>query len=251
VPSSLQDKRIAAVEAAEETCPRCGAARERGQEYCLECGFRLPALEGRVPRLRRRWVRRFGWYPGDWIWVSLLTLVVAAGGAAISIWLTTDKSPASTTVVAPAPVPATATRRTTVPSTTVHTTRPATTATTTSKTTATTGTTTSHVTTRPPGPKPPPNGKLEWPANQNGWTLVLISYATSGGRAVPEAAAARAAGAGLPQVGVLDSADYSSLHPGYYVVFSGIYSSQSEAEAALASARAGGFGGAYTREISR
>jgi hypothetical protein len=249
VPSSLQEKRIAAVEAAEETCPRCGAARERGQEYCLECGFRLPTLEGRLPRLRRRWVRRFGWYPGDWIWVSLLTLVVAAGGAAISIWLTTDKSPATTTVVAPAPVPATATRRTTVPSTTARTTKPAKTAKTTSRTPKTT--TTSRITTLPAGPKPPPNGKFEWPAHQNGWTLVLISYATSNGRAVPEAAAARAAAAGLPQVGVLDSADYSSLHPGYYVVFSGIYSSQSEAEAALASARAGGFGGAYTREISR
>ena len=31
---------------------------------------------------------------------------------------------------------------------------------------------------------------------------------------------------GLPEVGVLDSGEFASLHPGYYVVFSGIYEDQ-------------------------
>jgi hypothetical protein len=235
-------RRSSAIDTIEKRCPRCGAARERGQEYCAECGSRLPSVKGTIPALRRSWLRRLGWYPGDWIWVSLLTLAVAAGGAAISIWLTSDDSGGSTTVVARAPVPVTATRRITVPA------RPATTAT---FRTSTAAATTARITTLAPAPKAPPNGETVWPAGQNGWTLVLISYPSAAGRAVPSAAAARAARAGLPQVGVLDSADYSSLHPGYYVVFSGVYNSQAEAEAALPSARAGGFGGAYTREISR
>jgi hypothetical protein len=65
-------------------------------------------------------------------------------------------------------------------------------------------------------------------------------------------ARARAASrAGLPQVGVLDSGQYSSLHPGYFVVFSGIYSSRGQADAAQAAAADKGFRLAYSREITR
>ncbi len=52
-------------------------------------------------------------------------------------------------------------------------------------------------------------------------------------------------------MGVLDSSRYSSLHPGYYVVFSGIYSSRGQANGALAGANAKGFGAAYVRQITR
>jgi len=52
-------------------------------------------------------------------------------------------------------------------------------------------------------------------------------------------------------VGVLDSGRYSSLHPGYFVVFSGIYSSRGQAEAARATAAEKGFQLAYSREITR
>ena len=78
-----------------------------------------------------------------------------------------------------------------------------------------------------------------------------MSYPTTRGRGAPLATAKRAAGLGLPDVGVLQSSDFSSLHPGYSIVFSGIYRSRADAEAALTSARATGFGTAYTREISR
>ena len=64
-------ERETAISAADRTCPRCGAAREADQRYCLDCGLAAPAVTGRLPSLRRRWIRRFGWYPGDWIWVSL------------------------------------------------------------------------------------------------------------------------------------------------------------------------------------
>jgi hypothetical protein len=50
---------------------------------------------------------------------------------------------------------------------------------------------------------------------------------------------------------VLQSSRYSSLHPGYYVVFSGIYSSNGQASGALAAANAKGFSAAYVRQITR
>jgi len=234
-----------ALEAVERRCPRCGAAREPRQEYCVECGLRLPPLRGPIPALRRGWIRRLGWYPGDWVWTSLLMLVVAVAGAAAAIALGgKSSSPAGTTAVAPVP-PVVATTTAPLP-TAPEQTVPATTAaaTTTAAAPATAATTTTPTTTAAPG-------RTVWPAERNGWTIVLFSYPVTGGTAAPEATAVRAAADGLPQVGVLDSGDYASLHPGYYVVFSGIYSSSGEAAAALSSVRAAGFASAYTRQIAR
>ncbi len=81
-------ERRTAIAAADTTCPRCGATRATADRYCLDCGLRLPVVAGTVPGLRRGWLRRFGWYPGDWVWLSLLTLLVAAGGAAAAIVIT-------------------------------------------------------------------------------------------------------------------------------------------------------------------
>jgi hypothetical protein len=227
-------RRAEAVAAVEGRCPRCGAPRERTQEYCIECGLRLPGLRGAIPVLRRGWVRRLGWYPGDWVWVSLLTLAVAAAGAAAAIAFGgRSTSEAGTTAVAPAP----------------HRLR---------------GVTTGGglpaapepgASTRPKArPAQAPgaaNGRLGWPAGRNGWTIVLFSYPVTSGTAAAFATSSRAARSGLPEVGVIDSGQFSSLHPGYYIVFSGVYSSAGEAEAALRSVRASGFSSAYTRQISR
>jgi hypothetical protein len=236
--STTSQERETAIAAADQTCPRCGAPRQPDQEYCVECGLRLPSVKGTVPSLRRRWVRRLGWYPGDWIWVSLLTLLVAAAGAAASILLTEKTNAnsgstfAATSLTVPVAEPSTA------PPTTVN--------------TATLPTAPEPTVTKPSGPPPPPNGRTPWPAGRlSGWTIVLISYPTTGGRTAALSTATRAAQAGLPQVGVLQSANFSSLHPGYFVVFSGIYGTKSQADAALATARAGGFAGAYSRQISR
>ena len=59
-------------------CPRCGTPYEPFQEYCLECGLRLPVTHGVIPVLATAWRRRMPWYPGDWIWPVLGALVVAA-----------------------------------------------------------------------------------------------------------------------------------------------------------------------------
>src|SRR5918999_2915886 len=82
-----------------EPCPRCGAATEPLQEYCLECGHRL-RTPGLVPALAQGWRRRLSWYPGDWIWPSLAALVVAVVAASAAIVLTRDaESAASRTLV--------------------------------------------------------------------------------------------------------------------------------------------------------
>lgn len=229
------DEREAAVVATDERCPRCAATREPGQEYCLECGLHLPPNDGAVPSLRRRWIRRIGWYPGDWIWIAVVTLLVAAAGAAVSIVVTTHRGGSGgTTLVASTTTPP---QTTTVPPTT--TTTPAVTRT----------TTTTHTTT--PKPRAVPNGRAVWPADLRGWTIVLGSYPITAGKAAAQANADRAARSALPDVGLLDSSNYASLHPGYFVVFTGHYDSQAQAQAALHVAFASGFPGAYPREVSR
>ena len=50
-----------------------------------------------------------------------------------------------------------------------------------------------------------------------------------------EEAATQAESDGLTGVGILNSDDYSSLNPGYWVVFSGQYDTQSAAQSALSS----------------
>jgi hypothetical protein len=90
-----------------------------------------------------------------------------------------------------------------------------------------------------------------WPSNRNGWTVVLESVPTSAGKSLALDRARAAARAGLPQVGVLNSGGFSSLHPGYFVVFSGIYATQSEANSAASTAAGKGFGSAYSRQIAR
>ena len=67
-----------------------------------------------------------------------------------------------------------------------------------------------------------------WPSGKTAWTVILES-ATS--ESAADAKANELAGQGTT-VGVLHSDDYSSLKPGYWVVFSGQYDSQSAAQSA-------------------
>ena len=89
----------------------------------------------------------------------------------------------------------------------------------------------------PGGAPAGPSGIAEWPTEEAGWTIALAALPQTAGRtaAVNRARAARRRG--LPQVGVLDSSRYASLHPGYWIVFSGVYSSEAEATSALEGAR--------------
>ena len=86
------------------------------------------------------------------------------------------------------------------------------------------------------------NGHLAWPARRSGWTVVLASYPEPQGPRRPPARPPHARpGAKLRQVGTLDSSNYASLNPGYDVVFSGIYGSAAEAQAALGTRSASRF----------
>ena len=76
-----------------------------------------------------------------------------------------------------------------------------------------------------------------WPAGEDGWTVVLTSVPQTSGRGVAVARAAQARKRGLASVGILDSSQYASLHPGYWVVFSGVYGSEAEATSQLQPAR--------------
>jgi len=213
-------------------CPRCGTATEPHQEYCLECGLRL-RTPGLVPALSEGWRRRVRWYPGDWIWPSLAALVVAviAASAAI-VWTRDAQSAPSETLVGD----------TTQLPTTVATIEP------TTAPPSPTAPTTTRAQQRPP---PPQRRRLiEWPRGRSGWTLVLASLPTSAKREAALAQARQALAAGLPQVGVIDSSRYSSLHPGYYVVFSGVYNSLSEAQTAASRAADAGYGNAYARRVT-
>jgi hypothetical protein len=214
-------------------CPRCGTAVEPLQEYCLECGLRLHT-PGVVPALAEGWRRRLRWYPGDWIWPSLAALVIAvAATAAAIVWTRDAESAASETLVGD-----TSQLPTTVPTIQPTTAPPAPTA----PTTATRTTTTT--------PPPARRRLIEWPRGRSGWTLVLASLPTSAKRDAALAKARQALDAGLAQVGVLESSRYSSLHPGYFVVFSGIYRSLSEAQKAAARAAEAGYGNAYARRVT-
>jgi hypothetical protein len=214
-------------------CPRCGTAVEPLQEYCLECGLRLHT-PGLVPALATGWRRRLRWYPGDWIWPSLLALVVAVAAGGAAIWWTRDAQSAApeTLVGDTTPLPTTVE---TIPETTA----PA---------APTVPTTTTRTRTTPRSTR---RRMIEWPQGRSGWTLVLASLPTTAGRNAAVAKARQALSAGLPQVGVLDSARYSSLHPGYFVVFSGVYDTLSTAQDAASRAADRGYGNAYARRVTR
>ncbi len=82
-----------------------------------------------------------------------------------------------------------------------------------------------------------PSGVADWPTDEDGWTIALAAVPQTTGRATAIARARAARAKGLPQVGVLDSSRYASLHPGYWIVFTGVYSSEAEATSALEEAR--------------
>jgi hypothetical protein len=88
-----------------------------------------------------------------------------------------------------------------------------------------------------PSPTDGPASVSEWPLGEDGWTVALASLPQVGGRRAALDRARKARAKGLQQVGVLDSSRYASLHPGYWLVFSGVYSSEAEATSALEAAR--------------
>jgi hypothetical protein len=213
-----------------EACPACGTPVGPGQEYCLECGARIVSPP-RVSGASRAWERKLGRYPGDWIWASLLLLLVAAGSATAGIVAGRDTGTGrgSETLVATSPIVA-------APPVTTVATAPETT-TTTAK--------------APARSRPKSRSSLiEWPA-RDGFTVVISSIPARGaGLKDATATAKNVVARGLRQVGVLVSSRFASLHPGYYVVFAGIYSSLEDAQTAVSRVTSK-YPNAYARQITR
>ncbi len=213
-------------------CASCGSPAEPDQEYCLDCGARIVPVR-RVGAVGRAWERHLGRYPGDWVLVSGLLLLVAAGSAAGGIVGGRDTGGAAgaETIVATSPVvrapvapPAPTTTQKAPP---VPTPKPKPT----------------------PAPKPP-GTPAAWP-DRDGYTVVLASIPARGtGLAEATARAKLALSRGIRGVGVLTSARYASLHPGYYVVFAGVYDSLADAQTAAGRAKPA-FPNAYARQVTR
>src|SRR4051794_20524446 len=211
-------------------CPLCGADTAPGQEYCLECGERLvttPVFTGEAVAQMLPITGR------SWFWpavVGFLVTAVTVVGVLFSGVL--HKKPKVLNATTPfITVTSVSSRTTTLPAVAAPRTTPS----------------------QPSQPAKPRSHVLSaWPTSRSsGYTIVLASLPAAAGRAQAVALARRALSSGLTQVGILDSKRFASLHPGYFVVFSGIYDSASSASSALADVREKGFSAAYEREVSR
>jgi hypothetical protein len=85
----------------------------------------------------------------------------------------------------------------------------------------------------------------DWPGGA-GFTAILASLSSE---AEATSAEAEATSRGL-NAGVLYSSDYSSLRPGYWVVFSGVFPDDVDAEARVSHARELGYRDAYPRFVA-
>src|SRR5215218_6333628 len=142
-------------------CPNCGAAVEPGQEYCLDCGARLPDRRSFLASVGRTWRRRLRWYPGDWLPVVLALLIVAALATAAAVYAGRDEQETATgtTLVATSPPDVTEPR----------------TQSTKTETAPVASVPTDVTRTAPPADGAGPGNPVEWPADEDGFTVVLAS----------------------------------------------------------------------------
>ncbi len=230
-------------------CPRCNSPYDPFQEYCLECGQRLIPYPGGGIWRRDMWTRQ----SPLWFWGALIALfAIALVTGAIVLAARDDDNKGSaqgpTTSVLSAPsftvstdsLPSTFVGPTTLNSDSLPTTLPSTS--TTTPTFTTTPSTTTAPTTTASG-----SGLTTWPSGKSGYTVILESL---GSKSAADSKAQQAKADGLPEVGVLNSSNYSSLNPGFYVVFSGVYDTLSEANSALPTAKSSGWPAAYVRQIT-
>ncbi len=207
-------------------CPSCSAAVDPNQEYCVDCGSRLP--QERPAKLVRTTVGA-GRDPrsAGWIVPALLGLVVAILGTGAALAISDDAKPEA--------APPTATGGSLTITRALETLTPP----------------EPPATTPAPAPRPARPAvprTIVWPPRRRGWTIVLLSVPQNSGRAAAAERAEVARRGGLRRVGVLNSSRFASLHPGYYVVFQGVFDSEAEATSVVRRARSV-FRPAYVREI--
>jgi cell division septation protein DedD len=101
--------------------------------------------------------------------------------------------------------------------------------------------------TTPSTPAPSSSGVAHWPAGKSAYTLVLIS-AKSRKQAYAKGREAKSRGI---DAGVLHSNNFSSLNPGYWVVFVGQYKTVGQARSHIGEFASKGFAGGYPRKIKK
>lgn len=228
----------------ERRCPRCGSTLAPEQEWCLACG----AAAGTEV------VEASGWRVPIYLGGGLVALAILGVILAIAALSNREEPTAGTpTPNASAAPPGTtpAPTITPIPSTPTPGVTPLPT-----ETVSPDPTTDPNITPEPTEsatPEPTPDDSSTDPSGTfGGWTgadgdyTIIIESASSLSRA--EKVAQQAQDKGL-EVGILDSDDFSSLNGGYQVVFSGTYSSKSEAEDALEDVKSD-YPDAYVRRIS-
>jgi predicted nucleic acid-binding Zn ribbon protein len=246
------------------TCPNCGAVAEPGQLVCLECGERLALDYKRPPSWR--------------LPAIVVGVVLLLAGAGLAIALSRIGDDANKVAQAPEPTQQLQTQTPTSPAPTVTTkTNPTPTTNTTStakiktpkiSTTPTPSPTPTPTPTFTPTPTPTPTntgttntgtntgttntGTTEqpdvasWPAGKTAYTVVLLSLEDQD---AANRAAKRAKAKGLDGVGVLNSDDYSTLNPGFFVVFHRQFRFRDDADKQATRDAREGYDQAYSRRV--
>ena len=242
---AARGKREAAIAAARATtsCPRCGAPRAAAtRTTASSCGLRLPAVDGASPRCGAAGCAALGWYPGDWIWVGAARRCSSrSAGAAVAIAL--DRRRAARRA-APRSSP-----RRRLPRCAAQPARADGAARSRRRPSRRAGRRRDDA---PGAGAAGPNGRVAWPRDRDGWTIVLVSYPR---RARPRRAARDRAPRGA---GSAFRRSACSSRPTSRASTRATRSSSAASTARAptprppsTSARATGFGTAYTREISR
>ena len=229
------------------SCKVCGAELDPGQTYCLECGSPTPA----APKLRTG--------VGGLAAVAAGLAVLGLGAGALAFVASDDGSGSTgASVSQPATSPLITVPTASTPTTLTDSSLPGDTVMTTPTVPMDTTFTTPDVDTTgalPVDPTatvpdsglvtettPPDSGQTtsefpsdggtsggtgtgDWPAGTSGWTAIVASDTTEAGA---RAAANRLEAQGQPG-GVLFSSDHPPLRPGYWVAFSGTYTTRDEA----------------------
>jgi len=234
-----------------QRCPSCLAAVEPDQQYCLACGERLvPGPGGPAPPRGR---------PPAAAVIAVGLLLLLIGGFGIAYGFTRDDGTSTkadstakpTTARGSSAVPPTASSAavptfTSVPGTTFE--QPTFSTSTVPTFPTSTGATTTQPTTTQQTSTTEQN---DWPPGEDGWAVLLMSRDTEQyDYAYITNQKTIAEGKGISNAGVLNSDDFFTLNPGYWVLYMGPYSSKSAALAAVPTAVAKGYSDAYVRRVA-
>jgi hypothetical protein len=214
-----------------EACPNCGAPLRPDQDWCLNCGQAVTTRVAGPPAWR-----------SPIAIVGVVLLLAAAGllvaflelsGDAETVAQSPTPTPAATDAIVPTATPSPDPLATVTPGAGV-----------TATPSPGAGTTPTATPSATPTTSPSGGSFADWPAGTTAYTVIMWS-ATTRSEAESKASTFQSAG---EDVGILDSSDYSSLRGGYFVVFSGQYSSleqaQNAAEAVQSTAP-----GAYAKQV--